>query len=93
MKSIQQRLQSRISRRRNAIRAVEQDVSVMVTRKRAMREMGFTRDNEVMYIVNETITEARGIVKVMANDQRLDKQLASVVYGSDMNRLRRMIFS
>lgn len=84
--SIQRRLQSRISKRRNAIYRIEQDVALMVTNKRAMRDAGIDRDDYGYTGVVEGINEGKHLIKYLASDQKLDKQLASIVLGLSQQR-------
>lgn len=73
MKTIHQRLQSRISHRRNAIRVVETDVAIMSRRRSEFLEAGFD--------MTETFHGARRLIRELAADQKLDKQLANVLTG------------
>lgn len=79
MKTIQQRLQSRISKRRNAIRKVESDVSLLVSEGRAMRALDYDRDDYGYIGVVESIREGKHLIRHLADDQKLDKRIKNVI--------------
>ena len=80
MKTITQRLQSRISKRRNVIRQVEQDVAVLKTQRHMIRELNLgDYGYSVVANLNETLRDAREFVKNLADDQKLDKRLKNIV--------------
>ena len=91
MKTIQQRLQSRISRRSTAIRHVEADVALLKRQRQTARDldMGFLTDGTVENI-NDTLYDARILIKGLADDQRLDKQLKNVL-GNELWRERQVV--
>lgn len=89
MKTIQQRLQSRISRRRNVIRECEEEVSMLVQQRRWLREEGTGEEGadvrDFRYL-NAEVREAKQFIASMADNQKLDKQLAGIVLGLSQTR-------
>lgn len=94
MKTIQQRLQSRISKRRNFIRFVEEDIrELKAVRKGAylLSELfGYEYDSEQRIHIDETIYKQRQIANRLAEDQKLDKRLKGIV--GTINWTRRIDF-
>lgn len=80
MKTITQRLQSRISKRRNAIRCIEEDVAILKIQRHATRELDLGDFGaNIIANLNETLRDAREFVKNLADDQKLDKRLKNIV--------------
>jgi translation initiation factor 2 alpha subunit (eIF-2alpha) len=78
MKTIDQRLQSRISKRRNFIRFMEEDVAYKKASRHAIRGLELDFDH-VIHSLNEKIHEERKTLKQLADDQKLDKQLKNIM--------------
>lgn len=87
MKTIQQRLQSRISRRRNFIRYEEEVLATMKQQRRNVRNCSdlfgvkFPTDDLI-----EKINGVRDELKGLADDQRLDKRIKQVLSEQDSIR-------
>lgn len=80
MKTIPQRLQSRISKRRNLIRHVENDVAVMKTQRHTIRSLDIGPDAYgIMSELGFGISNGRKLVSELADDQKLDKQLSFIL--------------
>lgn len=81
MKTIDQRLQSRISKRRNFIRFMEEDVAYKKASRHAIRglDLDFDHIPHVIHSLNEKIHEGRKTLKQLADDQKLDKQLKNIM--------------
>lgn len=80
MKTIQQRLQSRISKRRNAIRFIEEDIATAKATRAIAVGLASIFDSDVNITeLNHEIYTNRQIVKAMADDQRLDKRIKQVI--------------
>lgn len=80
MKTIHQRLQSRISKRRNFIHHCEVEVAIIKARRQAIADidLGF---EEIVDNLSDQLGQARGIVRELAGDQKLDKQLLNTLTG------------
>ena len=80
-KTIEQRLQSRLSKRRNAIRRVEYDIEELQLKRALVRACTRMYDYFPNFLgcseveLNHKIKNLRDIAKDMADDQRLDKTL------------------
>jgi hypothetical protein len=85
MKTIQQRLQSRISKRRNFIRFVEENVADDKASRHAIRVLDLDFDH-VCESLSENIINGKKIIREAAADQKLDKQLAGIVLGLSQRR-------
>lgn len=85
-KTIQQRLQSRIAKRRNLIRAVEEEVAMVSQQRRFMREDGALRDDPGYVFISNEAFEGRKFIKGLAADQKLDKQLSNLVTLTNSTR-------
>lgn len=84
--SIQSRLQSRISKRRNTIRMIEEDVFELKNTRKVLDSIGYDRDEEPLMSVREGIFQGRKLVNELAEDQRLDKALKNIVTLTNANR-------
>lgn len=85
MKTIEQRLQSRISKRRNFIRTIEQDVAMLKSRRKAIRDLDLGFDS-VVYSLSNDIFGGKVLIRQLADDQRLDKRLKVLVGEIESNR-------
>jgi hypothetical protein len=85
MKTIQQRLQSRIAKRRNFIRFVEDDMAGNKESRAAVRALDLGFDH-VCDSLTVKIAEQRRTIKILAEDQKLDKALSRIVLGVNQNR-------
>lgn len=83
-KTIQQRLQSRIAKRRNFIRFMEEDMAGNKSSRTFIRELdGFSH---VVTSLTEKIAEQRVALKTLAEDQKLDKAIGRIVLGLSQQR-------
>jgi hypothetical protein len=85
MKTIESRLQSRISRRRNVIRDAEDEVSMLVQRRKWLQEDGDAPYAEHAF-VTDSVKEGRKFISTLADDQKLDKKLKIIVGAYSYNR-------
>lgn len=82
MKTLHQRLQSRISKRRNFIRAEEETLNTLKTQRIVCRKLLADlslEDSFGLSGLNEEIYTLRNELKGLADDQRLDKQLKNLI--------------
>lgn len=90
MKSIQQRLQSRISLRRNHIRMLEDSLAeVKAERTRLNNSLSYSSilKTDVEYaetleqwmFLNEVVRDARKLIQAVGKDQKLDKDLHTLI--------------
>lgn len=86
MKTIQQRLQSRISLRRNSIRAVESSIQSLRQQRTFVRKMLDGESNDFLDGLSEELYMQRELVKALADDQKLDKALKNLVTGVNVER-------
>lgn len=87
MKTLHQRLQSRISRRRNFIRREEDVLAALKQQRRNIRLAASLMGIEIdMDGINEEIDDLRGELRMLSDDQRLDKKLKSVITEQDTLR-------
>lgn len=92
MKTIPQRLQSRISKRRNLIRHVENDVAVMKTQRHTIRSLDIGPEAYgILCDLGFGISDGRKLVSELADDQKLDKQLSGMLTAAQQ-RVRYMGF-
>jgi hypothetical protein len=77
MKTKMQRLQSRISKRRNAIRHVDSEIEILVTVKNLI---GLSPEHQAM------LTQFRKYSKDMGVDQKLDKELYQMLLEQERNK-------
>lgn len=77
------KLQSRVAKRRNLIRIVEEDystASLMIFMKRSGMIEDFEASLQDMYSVRRNI---RATLNELADDQRLDKNILKIVYAHE----------
>jgi tRNA uridine 5-carbamoylmethylation protein Kti12 len=95
MKTIMQRLQSRVSLRRNNIRALEESVTDIKTRmaqlNRTIQEATdpdeFEAGVEEYMSLRQLSKQMRQVIQVVAKDQKLDKDLMNMMlYADNLSR-------
>jgi len=77
-KTLLQRVQSRISKRRNVIREINYEIEIIED----MRDMCFLFSPEQ----KEGLRECRLLAKVMGEDQQLDKQIFQVLLEQERDK-------
>ena len=84
-KTIEQRLQSRISRRRNFIRFMEDSVAGDKASRLVIKELDLGFEH-VADSLSKKIAESKRLISGLADDQRLDKALKNMVVMVNTNR-------